>query len=363
MAAAGGSDGGAVAETERVAAGPVASGAVAAGDGAGTVGVGGATVSLTMVGAVVEVARGSAVAAKVGGRRVPTGAGAAVGDATSLPGPEQAAKSVSTAQRAMRCPDLSPQHRAARISGLSPSPRNACRSRRDRHWLVLQALQHAPHIALVGDDRGIERLQHIVHADDRLQRKVACLGDHHLLLVVRLADDALRAYLRLLQEAVLARQVLRLLAGKGDNLLRLVLRALDDVLALLQDAARLLDLVRDGGAHLINDLLHLPLVHLHLAADETPPALLHHPIETINEELNIYRCHRAPSTSRPRSIPSAPLPALHNPYRGAATFSRSARLTCGGTSPLTSPPSSATSRTRFAWMNEWSELVIKQIVS
>src|SRR3954452_13042061 len=74
-------------------------------------------------------------------------------------------------------------------------------------------------------------------------------------------DDVLRLALGLLGDLLLADELRLALARLLDDALRLALGLRQHLLALLDDPARLLDLLGDRRAHLVEDVVDLLLVH------------------------------------------------------------------------------------------------------
>src|SRR5579884_2073844 len=79
------------------------------------------------------------------------------------------------------------------------------------------------------------------------------LAHRALDLLFGLPKDVLAALARLIEDALLGDDVLGALARPLQDLRRLALRLGDDPLPLLDDAPRLLDLVRDGDAELVHE--------------------------------------------------------------------------------------------------------------
>src|SRR3954466_9526324 len=123
--------------------------------------------------------------------------------------------------------------------------------------LALEAL--AP--ALDGRDElgevDLERVEDLVRVVLGAEADLALAGAGVL-------DDVLGGALGLLRDLLVRDELGLAVAGLLDDALGLALRLGEHLLALLDDPARLLDLLGDRGAHLVEDVVDLLLVHTHL---------------------------------------------------------------------------------------------------
>src|SRR3954462_11903837 len=137
-------------------------------------------------------------------------------------------------------------------------------------------------------------------------------------------DDVLRRALGLAGHLLLGDQLLLTLARLLDDALGLALGLGEHLLTLLDDPARLLDLLGDRGAHLVEDVVDLLFVHAHGVRER-------HALRVVDEVVQLVDQYQ--------DVHGAPVFR----YRPSASFKR--RATSSGTSPDTSPPKVAISLT------------------
>src|SRR4051794_5892536 len=140
-------------------------------------------------------------------------------------------------------------------------------------------------------------------------------------------DDVLGRPLGLLDDGLLARELLLALARLLDDPLRLALGLGEHLLALLDDPARLLDLLGDRRAHLVEDVVDLLLVDSHLIGQGHRLGVVHQVVELVDEDENIhcggptfFRAGALSATAPPRLSGRGP---RSSPPRGAARGPRS----------------------------------------
>ena len=104
----------------------------------------------------------------------------------------------------------------------------------------------------------------------------------------RLVDDVVGLPLGELDDLRLRRLADRLLAGLLDDPVALALRLGEHLLALLHDPARLLDLLRDGRAHLVEDLVDLLAVEAHLVGQRHRLGVVHEVVELVDENEHVH---------------------------------------------------------------------------
>jgi hypothetical protein len=103
--------------------------------------------------------------------------------------------------------------------------------------------------------------------------------------------------LRRLGDLLVGDQVLLALARLLDDPLGLALGLREHLLALLDDPASLLDLLRDRRAHLVEQIVDLLLVHAHLIGERDLLGVVHQVVKLVDEYENVhgYRVTRAPN--------------------------------------------------------------------
>ena len=117
----------------------------------------------------------------------------------------------------------------------------------------------------------------VLHLESRLARLAACVVDDVLCLPLGDLDD-----LRL------RRLTHRLLARLADQAVALALRLGEHLLPLLDDPAGLLDLLRDRGAHLVEDVVDLLAVDAHLVGEGHRLRVVHEIVELVDEYENVH---------------------------------------------------------------------------
>src|SRR4029077_20474520 len=95
-----------------------------------------------------------------------------------------------------------------------------------------------------------------------------------------------------------------LLARLGEEPVDLALRLREHLLALLDDPARLLDLLRDGGAHLVEDVVDLLAVDADLVREGDGLRVVHEVVELVDQYEDVH--------SRESSFGGCPNGALRN---------------------------------------------------
>ena len=80
-----------------------------------------------------------------------------------------------------------------------------------------------------------------------------------------------------------------LLAGLLDDPLGLALGLGEHLLALLDDPARLLDLLGDRGAHLVEEVVDLLAIHAHLIGQRDRPGVVDQVVELVYEDEDVHR--------------------------------------------------------------------------
>src|SRR5437660_4998773 len=150
-----------------------------------------------------------------------------------------------------------------------------------------------------------------------------------------LLDDLVRLPLGLLDDLLVRDQAVLLVARLLQDALGLALGLRQHLLALLDDPARLLDLIRDRRAHLVEDVVDLLLVDAHLIRQRNRLGVVDLVVELVDENEYV---HVNPSVRQRLSASS----------RREATRS--------GTKPDRSPPNIASSLTPLERRNVyWGE--------
>src|SRR4051812_14723317 len=137
-------------------------------------------------------------------------------------------------------------------------------------------------------------------------------------------DDVLRRALGLAGDLLLGDELLLALARLLDDALRLAFGLGEHLLTFLDDPASLLDLLRDRGAHLVEDVVDLLLVDAHGIRQRHRLGVVDEVVQLVDQYEDV---HGAPKIR----------------YRSNASFKR--RATSSGTSLETSPPNVAISFT------------------
>src|SRR3954449_12605744 len=101
-------------------------------------------------------------------------------------------------------------------------------------------------------------------------------------------DDVLGRALGLLDNLLLARELRLALARLLDDPLGLALGLGEHLLTLLDDPARLLDLLGDRRAHLVEDVVDLLLVDTNLVRERDLLRVVHEVVELVDEDEDIH---------------------------------------------------------------------------
>src|SRR3954454_17424571 len=104
----------------------------------------------------------------------------------------------------------------------------------------------------------------------------------------RVLDDLLGLALRLPDDFLFADQPRLLLARLADDPLSLALRLGEHLLTLLDDPARLLDLLRDRGTHLIEDVVDLLFVDAHGVRERHLLGVVNCVVEFVDEDEDVH---------------------------------------------------------------------------
>src|SRR6266545_2176198 len=127
----------------------------------------------------------------------------------------------------------------------------------------------------------LERREHLV--DPVLGFQLLLAG-----LAAGIVDDLLRLALGELDDLGLRRLTRRLLAGLAEDAVALALRLGQHLLPLLDDPARLLDLLGDGGAHLVEDVVDLLAVDSHLIRKGNGLRVVDEIVQLVDEYENVH---------------------------------------------------------------------------
>src|SRR4051794_60691 len=148
---------------------------------------------------------------------------------------------------------------------------------------LVQPLASAAHrsqeLVEVRLERGEDPVGPILHLEPRLAR-----------LAPRLVDDLLRLPLRQLDDLRLRGLTDGLLARLLEQPVLLALRLGEHLLALLDDPARLLDLLGDRRAHLVEDVVDLLAVDPHLVGEGDGLRVVHEVVELVDENEYVHEC-------------------------------------------------------------------------
>src|SRR5215211_7284372 len=149
--------------------------------------------------------------------------------------------------------------------------------------LVLALQPLAP--ALDGGDElrevDLERVEDLVGVVLGAETDLALAG-------ARVLDDVLGRALGLLGDLLLGHELCLALARLLDDSLGLALGLGQHLLALLDDPARLLDLLGDRGAHLVEDVVDLLLVHAHLVRQRDGLGVVNEIVELVDEDQDVH---------------------------------------------------------------------------
>src|SRR4051794_14124705 len=204
-----------------------------------------------------------------------------IGTFSSLPGVRGGARHPSPSSRGPRLSaarhgaDGSVDPRRPRL------PRRGGSADLGRLVLALEAL--AP--ALDGRDElgevDLERVEDLVRVVLGAEADLALAGAGVL-------DDVLGGALGLLRDLLVRDELGLAVAGLLDDALGLALRLGEHLLALLDDPARLLDLLGDRGAHLIEEVVDLLTVDAHLIGERHGPRVVDQVVELVYENQNVH---------------------------------------------------------------------------
>ena len=139
---------------------------------------------------------------------------------------------------------------------------------------ALHGREEAPEVRL---ERREDLVGVVLGAEPHLALAAAGLGHELGGLALREAHDLL-----------LRRQLCRLLTCLVDQPLGLALGLAEHLLALLDDPARLLDLLGDGGPHLVEDLPDLLAVDAHLVGQRHRLGLVYQLVELVDEDEDVH---------------------------------------------------------------------------
>ena len=101
-------------------------------------------------------------------------------------------------------------------------------------------------------------------------------------------DDVLRLALGELHDLRLRRLAHGLLARLAEHPVALALGLGEHLLALLHDPARLLDLLGNRRAHLVEDVVDLLAVDAHLVGERHRAGVVHYVVELVDEYENVH---------------------------------------------------------------------------
>src|SRR5215211_2006236 len=104
----------------------------------------------------------------------------------------------------------------------------------------------------------------------------------------RVLDDLLGSALGLLVDLLVGDQARLLVACLLDDPLGLALGLREHLLALLDDPARLLDLLGDRGTHLIEEVVDLLAIHANLVRERHGPGVVDQIVQLVYEDQNVH---------------------------------------------------------------------------
>src|SRR5581483_5307662 len=146
---------------------------------------------------------------------------------------------------------------------------------------LVQALPAAPdggqELLEIHLERGQDAVGPVLHLELRLTG-----------LAPRVVDDLLRLPLGQLHDLGLGGFANRLLACLAEHAVTLALGLGQHLLPLLDDPASLLDLVRDRGAHLVEDLVDLVPVDANLVRERDGLGVVHQVVELVDENEYVH---------------------------------------------------------------------------
>src|SRR5581483_10049866 len=192
---------------------------------------------------------------------------------------------------------------------------------------LVQPLAAAPHRRQELVEVRLERREHpvgpVLHLEPHLAR-----------LPAGLVDDLLRLTLRELDDLRLRRLAHRLLTRLAEQTILLALGLAEHLLSFLDDPPRLLDLLGDRRAHLVEDVVDLLTVDANLIREGHGLGVVHQVVELVDQHQYVHTALEYYSRSD-SGVPPRPF--------GKSSLRR--RATAGGTSPSTFPPNDAISLT------------------
>src|SRR4051812_38795139 len=152
---------------------------------------------------------------------------------------------------------------------------------------LVQPLAAAAHRGEELVEVDLERREDPVRPVLHLETRLACLAP-------RVVDDLLCLALGELDDLRLRGLAHRLLARLGEEPVGLALRLGEHLLALLDDPARLLDLLGDRRAHLVEDVVDLVAVDPHLVGERHGLRVVHEVVELVDENQDVHKGSVAP---------------------------------------------------------------------
>ncbi len=179
----------------------------------------------------------------------------------------------------------------------------------------------------------LERREHLV--DPVLGLELLLPG-----LAPGVVDDLLGLALGELDDLRLRRLARGLLACLAEDPVALALRLGEHLLPLLDDPARLLDLLGNGGPHLVEDVVDLLAVDAHLVGQRDGLRVVHEVVELVDEYENVHgRSVYWLERGLLLRVEGRARPAVRDRAR------RTVRRPLGGTNSSTFPPNEAISFT------------------
>src|SRR5215212_1309410 len=172
------------------------------------------------------------------------------------------------------------------------------------------ALDRREELVEVHLERREDRVGPVLHLEPRLAR-----------LAAGVVDDVAGLALGQLDDLGLRRLAHGLLARLAQDPVALPLRLGQHLLALLDDPARLLDLLGDGRAHLVEDVVDLLAVDPNLVGERHGLRVVHEVVELVDEYEDIHRAQFTPGGSpasrayRPGAAPGTAGRRLPGPTR------------------------------------------------
>ena len=212
---------------------------------------------------------------------------------------------------------------------------------------LASALDRAQELVEVDLERGQDPVGPVLHLEARLAG-----------LPPGVVDDLLRLPLRELDDLRLGGLARSLLARLAEDPVALPLRLGEHLLPLLDDPPGLLDLLRDGRAHLVEDVVDLLAVDAHLVREGHGLRVVHEVVELVDQYENVHMGLQSTRQPARRSLVGAKERARYScglvgaPPRPSGNSSRNLAATAGGTSSSTFPPKAAISFTPLEEMNE-----------